>query len=167
MKKENGLESKICNCCKIEKKLENFKKVYKKSKSEYGAQCKACINIKQTLRRKSDGDMSNKKYSKTFKGHIVSTYKNMRARILGIQKNKAHLYSGLSLMEREEFYEWAISDQTYKQLFDSWVYSDYEFRLTPSIDRIDSKEGYVLGNIRWLPHWENSQRGASAKVNIV
>lgn len=101
-------------------------------------------------------------YGKTLYGKIMMSYHNMRGRVLGLQAKKAHLYKGLPIMPRHEFYTWAVADCKLKELFTAWVTSGYEQRLSPSVNRLDPKLGYVAGNIEWLTHGENSRLGSIA-----
>ena len=48
-------------------------------------------------------------------------------------------------------------------LWEAWTASGHDIRHAPSIDRIDSKQGYIVGNLRWVPHWVNSSEGGKAK----
>jgi len=93
----------------------------------------------------------------------MRTYRNMTSRVKGILKKKAHLYEGLEILDKEPFYEWAKSNTEYQRLHEEWTASGYEYRLAPSIDRIDSSLGYTLDNIRWLPHWLNSKLGSDSR----
>ena len=34
--------------------------------------------------------------------------------------------------------------------------SDFDIKLAPSVNRMDSNKGYVLGNIEWLTQSQNS-----------
>lgn len=111
--------------------------------------------------------VSCKKYEKTKNGYLMRTYRNMKSRVLGILKKKAHLYDGLPLMSKESFYAWSKQDPTFNQLFESWVNSGYNRKISPSIDRIDSHDGYTEGNIRWLTHSRNSQLGAESRFSSV
>lgn len=124
-----------------------------------GATCKACVNSKRRQYRKDTNNAESKKYEKTIKGFLMRTYRNMQSRVTGVQKKKAHLYSGLDLLPREEFYTWSLCSEDFKLLWDVWVESQYERKLTPSIDRVDSSLGYSLDNMRWLTHSENSRLG--------
>jgi hypothetical protein len=117
-------------------------------------------NAIQRERRRLSGDAHTKKYEKTFKGKLMRTYRNMESRCKGIVKGKAHLYEGLEVLPREDFYQWSLSDEGYKMLFEVWVESGYDKKLSPSIDRKDTGKGYTLGNIRWVTHSENSRAGA-------
>jgi len=113
--------------------------------------------------RKANGNAHTKKYEKTKGGKLMRTYRNMYTRVSGILKTKAHLYEGLDILDKEDFYKWSLSDYAFNILFDDWVSSGYDKKLSPSIDRIDTNYGYVLDNMRWLTHSENSRLGAENK----
>lgn len=115
--------------------------------------------------RKATGNAHTKKYEKTKNGKLMRTYRNMYTRVSGILKTKAHLYEGLDILSKDDFYEWSLSNDAFNTLFDEWVSSGYDKKLSPSIDRKDTNYGYVLGNIRWLTHSENSRLGAVSKGN--
>lgn len=99
-------------------------------------------------------------YRKTFKGYFSEVYSRMRRRINGGDER----YLGLSLMDSADWTEF-LEDTTEdrKVLWEEWVASGYKLRMAPSIDRIDSKEGYIRTNCRWIPQWENSSIGGSKK----
>jgi len=105
--------------------------------------------------------VNNSKYWKTPKGKLMMTYNNMDRRVRGYVKS--HLYKGLDILDRNIFYSWSQSDPMYISLYNEWVLSGYERRLSPSIDRIDSLIGYNIDNIRWITHSENSRLGAISK----
>jgi len=106
---------------------------------------------------------SYSKYEKTFNGYLMRKYRNMKSRITGIQKKKYHLYEGLEILPVEEFYMWSLSHPDYECLFNKYKESGFEQKLAPSVDRIDSKKGYVMGNMRWITHSENSKLGNISK----
>lgn len=107
-----------------------------------------------------------KKYEKTRKGLLMRTYRNMKSRVLGIQKKKAHLYKGLSILDKERFYEISLNDPSYNLLFDNWVVSGYDRKISPSVDRIDTTKGYEEGNIRWITHSLNSKLGSQSRWSL-
>lgn len=117
----------------------------------------------QKERRKRNHNADTKKYEKTPNGFLMRLYRNMESRVTGIQKQKHHLYRGLSLLPRQEFYDWAKSNQEFWNLFSEWVSSQYDRRKTPTVDRIDSSKGYTLNNMEWVTHSENSRRGALSR----
>lgn len=150
-----GQEVKICSCCGGQKEIQSFGK--------HSRVCRECKNEKQRIKRKENGDAATKKYEKTKKGFLMRSYRNMLSRVTGIQSKKAHLYEGLDILSKEEFYEWAINDSTFNALFEEYERLEYDMRFAPSVDREDSSKGYNLDNMRWLPHWKNSQLGALSK----
>jgi len=109
--------------------------------------------------RKKTANASTKKYEKTKKGKLVRTYRNMLSRTKGILKKKVHLYGGLPILDKEDFYSWSLENKDFHETFEKWVESGYEKRFSPSIDRLDTSEGYVVGNMRWVTHSENSREG--------
>jgi hypothetical protein len=112
---------------------------------------------KQRERRAATGNATTKKYERTKNGKLMRTYRNMQSRVTGILKKKRHLYEGLPILPRAEFYRWANASNEFHRLFDGWVDSGYRCGESPSVDRIDSSKGYTLGNMRWLTHRENSR----------
>ena len=147
--------NKICTYCNVPKPLVDFHK--KKSTIDgYDYYCKTCQNSILRERRKNNGDSITKKYEKTLKGKLVRTYRNMLSRVKGIVKSKSHLYEGLEILDKETFYCWSLADPDYNKIFNAWVDSNYQHRLSPSIDRRYPDKGYTLDNIRWLTHSENS-----------
>lgn len=100
-----------------------------------------------------------KRYEKTKKGFLVRLYRNMQSRIEGVQKQKHHLYEGLSLLPRETFYEWALNSPEFHKLFDEYKSQGYPRKLAPSVDRVNSSLGYFISNMEWVTHSENSRRG--------
>jgi hypothetical protein len=114
---------------------------------------------KQRNRRAATGNAATKKYEKTRKGKLMRTYRNMLSRITAVQAHKKHLYEGKELLDKAEFHQWAINHPEYNRLYDEWVASGYDRKLSPSVDRIDPDKGYELENMQWLTHSENSRRG--------
>lgn len=118
---------------------------------------------KQKEYRARTGNAATKKYERTKKGKLMRNYRNMESRINGIQWRKAHLYEGKELLSREEFYDWAMNQDSFHRLFDEWVMSGYDRKLSPSVDRVDSSKGYTIDNMEWVTHSENSRRGTLSR----
>jgi hypothetical protein len=125
---------------------------YKKHKEEK--------NVYQREHRKQNGNVYTHRYEKTIPGFLMRSYRNMQSRVSGVQKKKAHLYKGLSLLDRQDFYDLSKNDWHFFELWLDWIKSDYDRKLTPSVNRIDSSRGYEPDNIEWLTHSENSRLGA-------
>lgn len=121
-------------------------------------------NERQRIYRQENGNASTKKYEKTKKGFLMRLYRNMLSRVSGIQAKKHHLYKGKCLLDREEFYDWALGSESFHSLFKAWEGSRYNRKLTPSVDRVDSSDGYHINNMEWVTHSENSRRGSISKA---
>lgn len=117
----------------------------------------------QRERRKRTGNADVRKYEKTVNGFLMRTYRNMQSRVEGVQHLKAHLYEGKEILSRDLFYAFSKSNQEFLQLFSQWEQSNYDRKLTPSIDRKFSNQGYTLENIQWITHSENSRKGALSR----
>jgi hypothetical protein len=150
-----------CNFCGETKAIELFTK-NNVSKTGYSLCCKECKNAKQRLNRNQKGDIYTKKYEKTKKGYLMRTYRNMLFRVTGVLKKKAHLYEGLEILDKDEFYAWSLADKNFNKLFEIYEETNYTHALSPSIDRVDSNFGYTLDNMRWLTHSENSILGSQS-----
>lgn len=132
---------------------------YKKHKEEK--------NVYQRDHRKQNGNVYTYRYEKTISGFLMRSYRNMQSRVTGVQKKKAHLYKGLSLLDRQDFYDLSKNDWRFFELWLDWIKSDYDRKLTPSVNRIDSSRGYEPDNIEWITHSENSRLGAMSRFHTV
>lgn len=154
----------------------------KKGHARAGCQCDRCVRVRKREtnygrrwnQRNADrvaetrreyyertGGESWKKYEKTPKGYLVRSYRNMLSRVRGIQKPGT--WTGKEILPKAEFYEWALANPTFHELFQAYERSGYERRLAPSPDRIDPNKGYTLDNMRWLTMSENSARATRAR----
>jgi hypothetical protein len=122
-------------------------------------------NLKQREYRKRNSNIATLRYEKTKKGSLVRTYRNMKSRVEGVLRKKAHLYEGKEMLDKEEFYSWSLDNKEFHNLFSLWVISGYNMKLTPSIDRIDTGIGYLKDNMQWLTHSENSSKGSISRHN--
>ena len=121
-------------------------------------------NKSQREYRVRNGNACTKKYEKTKKGFLMRLYRNMQSRILGIQKLKFHLYEGKALaVTREDFYYWALNNEMFHTLFTVYELSDFDQRLAPSVDRVDSSKGYEFSNMEFVTNSINSSRGSISR----
>lgn len=118
------------------------------------------VRAKDREKYHNGGKEYYKKYEKTVSGFLMRVYRNMLSRVSGVQKLKAHLYIGKEILSKEEFYNWSKNSIEFNNLYNIWKLNNYDRKLTPSVDRIDSSKGYTLENMRWITHSENSRLGA-------
>lgn len=161
------METKKCNVCLLEKELIKFNK-HPTTKDKRQNQCRDCRNKLQIeYRKERGGNIKTILYEKTKKGFLVRCYRNMLSRVSGIQKHKYHLYVNLPILNKEYFYEWSLSNNNFNELFDKWESSNYERKICPSIDRINSTRGYEIDNIRWITFSENCILGNKSKKKVL
>lgn len=68
------------------------------------------------------------------------------------------MYKGLEFMPREDFKDWSLQQGKLFVLFHQWNRSGHELKYRPTIDRLDSSEGYIPGNMEWVTFSENCRR---------
>lgn len=117
----------------------------------------------QRISRKANGNLHTRRYEKTRKGFLMRKYRNMTSRVTGVQHLKAHLYKGKEILDREDFYEWAVNSLDFDTLFENWKEGNYDRKLCPTVDRIDASKGYTVENMQWITHSENSRLGALSR----
>ena len=139
------------------------------SGKKQSAICQECKNNSQKEKRRNSEERRKKdrSYELTPKGFIMRVYRNMKSRVSGVQKQKHHLYKGKYLLNKEDFYKWALStDSKFHDLFLEYITSDRDRKKAPSVDRIDSSRGYEIDNMEWVTHSENSRRGQASRYNL-
>ncbi len=153
---------KTCKICKIEKPLTEYAK-HKECKDGLMTFCRSCLSVKRQEWRERTGNATTKKYEKTKSGFLMRMYRNMKSRISGIQSAKYHLYANKDILSKEDFYSWAKDNKQFDALFNLYEQSNYNMKLAPSIDRIDSSKGYVISNMQFITHSENSKKGSISR----
>lgn len=94
-------------------------------------------------------------YRKTKQGMLAMKYSQMSKRVRGLD-NRGKYYKGLPIIERDVFYQWALHNPIFHKLFANYKESNWQLRLAPVVDRIDSYKGYVFGNIHFVTFSANS-----------
>src|SRR3972149_4138263 len=128
---------KKCFKCKLEKDSSEFNKLHN-SKTGLQVYCKLC----------------RQDYRHSFSGHLRILYQSMKHRCLNdpsYLKRKIHF-------SINEFIRFGLGNQQYKTIHDQWTQSNYQFKLSPSIDRINNNNDYTLGNIQFLSISKNSAK---------
>lgn len=123
--------------------------------------CKVCRK-KVKCKELCDNHYKRTVYEKTINGFLMRAYRNMKSRVTGVQKNYMHIYLGKDILKKEVFYDWSRNDRAFLKLYKEWVNNNYDRRLTPSVNRIETNKGYTLNNIEWIT---NSQNSALASIS--
>lgn len=98
-------------------------------------------------------------YRKTFTGYFCEAYARIRKRC----NSDSKAYAGLFVLERSAWMQFLEDTKAIRfALFQAWEKSGYQHRLSPSIDRLEPRLGYSVGNLRWMPQGQNSSEGVKA-----
>jgi hypothetical protein len=79
----------------------------------------------------------------------------MNRRVNGIATKRPDLYKGLPILPKDAFMVWAKNHPDFLNLYKRWFTSDFDRKLTPTVNRMNSSKGYVLGNIEWMTNSQN------------
>ncbi|WYV99233.1 endonuclease VII [Pseudomonas phage vB_PpuM-KoPa-4] len=152
---------KVCKGCGAEKPFDQFHKHPETYDGRTG-KCKACKYARQKELAEQNGRQAQSKYRKTYRGYLAVTYSNMKGRVNGRVKKSRHLYEGLQICTKEEFYAWGDTPE-FRAMLDYYKQTGYDQRFAPSVDRIDTARGYEIDNMRWLQQRVNSSLGGQNK----
>lgn len=143
MKKE-ALHKK-CSRCGAIKPLSDFSP---RKDREIGvrSKCKKCTNELTLI------------YSHSVYGIVTRIYSDQR-------KTSKHRRHASPKYSKEELRYWLLSQYKFHLLYDSWVNSNFNKYLKPSVDRIDDYKPYSLDNIRLCTWRENLDKANSDKRN--
>lgn len=108
---------------------------------------------------------SMNRYRKTLRGFLDQKYTAMSERVRGKDDRCVRTSTGLPIMSRKDFLVWAYQQPELAMMFEAYRASNWEFKLCPTIDRVDYTEGYILGNIRFLTQSDNSHRNKGRPKN--
>lgn len=125
-----------------------------------------CKNLKRI--KKSSGRISNKYCyihlnKVTIEAFLSNKYTRISRRVRGKETNRPYLYIGLPILSKEAFNIWARNHPVFLHLYKQWVMCDFDRKLTPSVNRINSKKGYMLDNIEWVTTSQNCSMSATTK----
>jgi hypothetical protein len=147
-----------CHCDRCEARRA-YEREYQR---RYAAANRERVRERQREHRKATNNAATKQYEKTPKGFLMRSYRNMKSRVEGVQKKGS--WTGQEILPREDFYSWAIDHPDFQRLFTAYEESGFDRKLAPSPDRINSTSGYVIENMRWLTHSENSSLGGKSPL---
>lgn|SRR3990167_361636 len=154
------MKTKKCFKCGLEKSLSEFYK-HPQMPDGHVNKCKDCNKNDVHLNRKDKESYYNKFDQNRYRKNILRMWKlkygSMRRRILGL--NKSSNLVGKELLSKTEFLVWCKQNQdNFMKLYRKWARAGYKRKFAPSIDRINNKLGYIIGNMQWLTQSQNSRK---------
>lgn len=97
-------------------------------------------------------------YERGLDGFLMRKYRNMLSRVRGVTKAKNHLYLGLEICPKKDFYDWSKNNLDFLRMFKDYTDSGYSRVLCPSVDRVNPLRGYTFDNMEWVTFSENCRR---------
>jgi len=82
-----------------------------------------------------------KKYHKTEKGILTQRYAKMKY-------DAKH--RNLDIIPQNIFKALSREDENFRRIYYDFLYSDFDKKLSPVLERIDRDNGFVEGNLRWV-----------------
>ena len=91
----------------------------------------------------------------TINGFLSRVYGEMKSRVNGGSTKRPDLYKGKAVLPKEVFFIWARNHSDFLSLYKRWFISDFDRKLTPTVNRMNPVKGYTLDNIEWLTNSQN------------
>lgn len=105
-------------------------------------------------------EIYQEEYRHSFQGHAIRMWCALRLR------TKLKNYE--DICDREAFLHKVLNSSRYCTLYNEWKILEFEYKLAPTTDRLNSDIGYLISNIQFITHSENSikQNALTAKKVI-
>lgn len=107
---------------------------------------------------------STHKDKATINRFLSRVYTSMLNRVKG--KGGAHNrgnWRGKSILPRNIFVTWAKNHPDFLSLYKQYFTGNFDRRLAPSINRMNSSKGYTLDNMEWMTQSQNSGLSGSVR----
>lgn len=104
---------------------------------------------------KFDRFCGSHRYKATIDRFLSNIYTRMLQRVRGLNTRNPHLFKGKPILEREFFKMWSKNHPEFLILYKQWVISEFNNKLTPSVNRLDSSRGYTIDNMEWVTFSQN------------
>lgn len=90
--------------------------------------------------------------------YLRTRYTEIKQRCTNEKRKTAKYYIDKKVCTKEEFLKRFLNDKHFLELFNQWIKSGWDYKLSPSVDRIDSSKDYTLDNIQMITHSHNSTK---------
>ena len=151
---------KVCTKCRIKKLSTEY---YKHSNRPCGiaSECKTCMSKRKKQEYIKDRLLILKKKQEAYRQpdiYLRHMYNNIvrRCGTIGKYKNRKLEFDYV------EFLAW-VDNSGFYAAYEEWVRSDFNKKLSPTIDRIDNHNHYTLDNIQILTKAENTRKDSVTK----
>lgn len=159
------MKTKKCFKCGNEKQLKDF---YKHPQMPDGRvnKCKDCNkkdvrkNWWDNIEKKREYDVYRQRYS--ISRIINHRFAGIKRRCeVGGNNGRIYFVTGKQYLKKQDFIDWVYEKENFKKfmkLYNNWIQNNFNTKLSPSIDRINSEKGYTVDNIQWLSKSDNCKK---------
>lgn len=158
------MKNKVCFKCKQLKNINEFYK-HKQMGDGHLNKCKECTkkDSATTSRKPIHGYANYDQYRQRHSIKRIFSHRYIGIKSRCLKEIKGHSYSsyGKKFLSREDWLKWCYEDKNYKKflkLYKNWKLSNFNKKLSPSIDRINNKRSYMKNNLQWLTLSQNSSK---------
>lgn len=132
--KEARRPKAICSACSVFKTIKAY------------GNCQSCWH---TYKRRNQPEF-----------YLRQKWSEIKQRCSNINKNEhtTRNYLGRNYCSLEEFLSKFNKDPIYLKIFNEWRSYNFAIKYSPSIDRIDNKKDYIITNLQFLTHSQNSSK---------
>lgn len=157
---------KKCFKCNLKKELKDFYKHPEMSDGHVN-KCKECNkkDVRENLKKNKEHYRAydKERIRNNFNYIFIHRYAGMTGRTSGSYRNHGRIYkvTGKKICSKTDFMSWCYEKENLKRfqkIHRIWAKSGYNNSLSPSIDRIDGNQGYVISNIQWLHLGDNVRK---------
>lgn len=89
---------------------------------------------------------------------LRTRYTELKQRCINPNRITGKYYYGKKYCSLEEFLSTFLNDSSFLELFKNWQNSNWEYKLCPSIDRVNNSGNYTIDNLQFITHSQNSSK---------
>ena len=112
-----------------------------------------CQNCWHKVKRKNDPNF-----------FLRSRHSEIGQRCNNPNNQRSDIYGGKSVCSLDEFLDKFLNCSNFLKLFDNWKNNNHEYKLVPSIDRIDNNGDYTINNLQFITHSENCAKDSGVPI---
>lgn len=94
---------------------------------------------------------------------LSNLYYGMQRRVNGKSTKRPDLYIGKPIMPKDVFLSWSKNHPDFLALYKRWVMSNFDRKMTPTLNRMNSTKGYTLNNVEWMTNAQNCGLAGSVR----
>lgn len=127
-----------------------------------------CVTCNRDMPIEAKGQCKNcsykyrRKYDSTF--YLRKCYAGIKQRCTNPKNHNSKYYYGKEICPLGTFLNRFSNDNVFLEMFKKWQESGFEYRIKPTIDRLDNNKGYTVDNMQILTHIENAKKDCEIPI---